>query len=245
MSPQRPVVLWDLDGTVLDPAGAITDGIAEALWTCGFDVPENLERFVGPPIGESLRRYTDVPEDQIRQVVSVYRAGYLTEGLERTRLYPGIREVLDTLAQRGVRQAVATQKPERIATTVVERFDLARYFETVSGAADDLAGPGAGAGNDPGAANAPDAANVPGPLHDKPAIIGEALRRLGALPPDPARTVMVGDRSYDAGGARSHGIDCVGALWGFAQPGELEDECAALAHEPGDLAHLLLPYTEQ
>ncbi|MDN5632333.1 HAD hydrolase-like protein, partial [Kocuria sp.] len=188
MSPQRPVVLWDLDGTVLDPAGAITDGIAEALWTCGFDVPENLERFVGPPIGESLRRYTDVPEDQIRQVVSVYRAGYLTEGLERTRLYPGIREVLDTLAQRGVRQAVATQKPERIATTVVERFDLAGYFETVSGAADDLAGPGAGAGNGPGAANAP------GPLHDKPAIIGEALRRLGALPPDPTRTVMVGDR---------------------------------------------------
>lgn len=231
MSPQRPVVLWDLDGTVLDPAGAITDGIAEALWTCGFDVPENLERFVGPPIGESLRRYTDVPEDQIRQVVSVYRAGYLTEGLERTRLYPGIREVLDTLAQRGVRQAVATQKPERIATTVVERFDLAGYFETVSGAADDLAGPGA--------------ANAPGPLHDKPAIIGEALRRLGALPPDPTRTVMVGDRSYDADGARSHGIDCVGALWGFAQPGELEGECAALAREPGDLAHLLLPYTEQ
>lgn len=228
MTAQRPVVLWDLDGTVLDPAGAITEGIAEALWTCGFEAPENLERFVGPPIGESLRRFTDVPEGQIPQVVSVYRSGYLTEGLERTRVYPGIMDVLRSLAQRGVRQAVATQKPERIAVRVVERFGLTDYVETVAGAADDLAAPSSG-GN---------------ALHDKPAIIAEALHRLGAVPPDPARTVMVGDRSYDAEGAQSNSIDCIGVAWGFAQPGELEGQCAALAREPRDLAHLLLPYTD-
>ena len=229
MNGQRPVVLWDLDGTVLDPAGAITEGIAEALWACGFEAPENLDRFVGPPIGESLRRFTDVPEDQIAQVVSVYRAGYLTEGLERTTVYPGILEILQSLRERGVRQAVATQKPEHVALEVVERFELDRFFDTVSGAADDLAPPSGGAGR----------------LHDKPAIIAEALRRLGALPPDPARTVMVGDRSYDVEGARSQGIDCVGACWGFAQPGELDTGCAALAREPGDLAHLLSRYTDQ
>lgn len=228
MSGQRPVVLWDLDGTVLDPAGAITEGIAEALWACGFEAPENLERFVGPPIGESLRRFTDVPEEQIPQVVSVYRSGYLTEGLERTRIYPGIREVLASLHAGGVRQAVATQKPEHIAVEVVSRFGLGEYFETVSGASDDLAPPTSGTGQ----------------MHDKPAIVGEALRRLGALPPDPARTVMIGDRSYDADGARSHGIDCLGAGWGFAQPGELDTGCAALAREPGDLAHLLSRYTD-
>lgn len=229
MSVQSPIVLWDLDGTVLDPAGAITDGIADALRSCGFAVPENLGRFVGPPIGESLRRFTDVPEDRIAEVVSVYRAGYLTEGLDRSRVYPGVREVLGSLRERGVRQAVATQKPEHIAVEVVSRFGLDEYFETVSGAADDLAQPGGGFGR----------------LHDKPAIIGEALRRMGALPPDPARTVMIGDRSYDADGARSHGIDCLGAGWGFAQPGELQDVCAAVAREPGDLAHLLQQYTDR
>ena len=228
MTQQRPIVLWDLDGTVLDPAGAITEGIAEALWTCGFEAPEDLNRFVGPPIGESLRRFTDVPEEMIAQVVSVYRAGYLTEGLERTRVYPGILPVMEQLRRDGVRQAVATQKPEHIAQEVVARFELSAYLETVSGAADDLAPPRSGGGQ----------------LHDKPAIIGEALRRLGALPPDPARTVMVGDRSYDADGARSHGLDCLGAAWGFAGPGELEQGCAAVAGEPGDLAHLLRRYTE-
>ncbi|MDO4919736.1 HAD hydrolase-like protein [Kocuria sp.] len=229
MTGQRPVVLWDLDGTVLDPAGAITEGIAEALWTCGFEAPENLERFVGPPIGESLRRWTEVPEENIPQVVSVYRAGYLTEGLERTRVYPGILPVLQQLREAGVRQAVATQKPEHIATQVVARFDLEQYFETVSGAADDLAPP----------------TGSTGAVHDKPAIIGEALRRLGALPPDPARTVMVGDRSYDAEGARSHGIDCLGAGWGFGGDGELAAGCAAVAATPGDLADLLHQYTDQ
>ncbi|WP_313361813.1 HAD hydrolase-like protein [Kocuria sp.] len=228
MSVQSPIVLWDLDGTVLDPAGAITDGIAGALRSCGFAVPENLGRFVGPPIGESLRRFTDVPEDRIAEVAAVYRAGYLAEGLDRSRVYPGVREVLGSLREHGVRQAVATQKPEHIAVEVVSRFGLDEYFETVSGAADDLAQP-SGSGR----------------LHDKPAIIGEALRRMGALPPDPARTVMIGDRSYDADGARSHGIDCLGAGWGFAQLGELRDVCAAVAREPGDLAHLLQQYTDR
>ena len=45
----------------------------------------------------------------------------------------------------GVRQAVATQKPEHIAVEVVSRFGLGEYFETVSGASDDLAPPTSGA----------------------------------------------------------------------------------------------------
>ncbi|WP_431812842.1 HAD hydrolase-like protein [Kocuria sp. cx-455] len=220
MITQTPVVLWDLDGTILDPAGAITDGIADALWTCGFSAPENLERFVGPPIGESLRHFTDVPEDQIPQVISVYRAGYLTEGLQRTRVYPGIEKELGRLRTLGVRQVVATQKPERIAVEVVERFGLGEYFDTVSGAADDLARPKDGRVS----------------LHDKPEIIGEALRRLGLSTPDSGRTVMIGDRSYDAEGAHAHGLDCIGAGWGFGQPGELDALCVAVVGAPAGLA---------
>ncbi|MDO5366738.1 HAD hydrolase-like protein [Kocuria sp.] len=220
MIAQTPVVLWDLDGTILDPAGAITDGIADALCTCGFSVPENLGRFVGPPIGESLRHFTDVPEDRIPQVISVYRAGYLTEGLQRTRVYPGIEKELDRLRALGVRQVVATQKPERIAVEVVQRFGLSAYFDTVSGAADDLARPAAGRVS----------------LHDKPEIIGEALDRLGLSTPDSERTVMIGDRSYDAEGAHAHGLDCIGAGWGFGQPGELDDVCVAVVGAPAGLA---------
>lgn len=226
-----PVVLWDLDGTLLDPGGAITGGIARALVEHGHTVPEDLRRFVGPPVGHSLRAFTDVPEQDIPAVVASYRARYRTEGLAQSRVYPGVEELLEHLHGAGVRMAVATQKPEATAGIAVERFGLTRWFETVSGAVDDLAVP----------APSP----VPGaqPAHDKPAIIGEALRRMGVDAPDPARTVMVGDRRYDAEGAAVHGIDCLGVAWGFAGHGELGDGFRAVARDAAELGELLARYT--
>jgi phosphoglycolate phosphatase len=221
-----PVVLWDLDGTLLDPAGAITGGIARALAEHGHAVPEDLRRFVGPPVGFSLRTFTDVPEEDIPAVVATYRARYRTEGLAQTRVYPGVEELLERLHGAGVRMAVATQKPEPTAELAVERFGLTRWFETVSGAADD----GAAAPRD-------------GLAHDKPAIIAEALRRLGVAAPDPARTVMIGDRRYDAEGALAHGIDCLGVAWGFADEDELGTGFAAVARDAAELGELLARYT--
>ena len=58
-------------------------------------------------------------------------------------------------------------------------------------------------------------------------VVGEALRRLG----DPADVIMVGDRLHDVEGARVHGLGCLGAGWGYAAPGELE-EAGALAVYP-------------
>lgn len=222
-----PVVLWDLDGTLLDPAGAITGGIARALTEHGHAVPEDLRRFVGPPVGFSLRTFTDVPEEEIPRVVASYRARYRTEGLAQTRVYPGVQEILARLHGAGVRMAVATQKPEPTAELAVEKFGLGRWFETVSGAADDLAAPQAN----------------PQLAHDKPAIIGEALRRLGVDAPDAARTVMIGDRRYDAEGAAAHGIDCLGVAWGFADEGELGTGFAAVARDAAELGELLARYT--
>ena len=63
MSTSRtPAVLFDLDGTLLDPAGAITDGISDAIAAHGFDRPEpdTLRKFVGPSTDESLTAYTDI-----------------------------------------------------------------------------------------------------------------------------------------------------------------------------------------
>ncbi len=224
-----PVVLWDLDGTLLDPAGAITGGIARALAENGHAVPEDLRRFVGPPVGWSLRAFTDVPEQEIPRVVAAYRARYRTEGLAQTRVYPGVEELLASLHAAGVRMAVATQKPEPTAELAVERFGLGRWFETVSGAADDLVAPAPAAGAQQ--------------VHDKPAIIAEALRRLGVRSPDPARTVMIGDRRYDAEGAAAHGIDCLGVAWGFASEGELGTGFAAVAGDADELGELLARYT--
>ena len=57
-----------------------------------------------------------------------------------------------------------------------------------------------------------------------------------------ATVVMVGDRRYDVEGARHHGVDAIGVLWGYGDRAELESAGAwAIAPTVDDLTALLLP----
>ncbi len=113
----------------------------------------------------------------------------------QTTLYDGMLDVLADLRERGLTLAVATSKPEYYAVPIVEHLGIAEFFATVGGDALD------------------------GSRDTKAKVIAEALRRLGS--PSPDEVLMLGDRSHDVDGARAHGIDCIGAGWGYATPGEL------------------------
>ena len=123
-------------------------------------------------------------------------------------------ELLAGLAERGLRLAVATSKAEPQAVRIVEHLGLAGYFETICGD------------------------TVDGQRDSKALVVGEALRRLDR--PDPARVLMVGDRSHDVLGAAAHGIGCAGALWGYGSVDELTAAGALrLCEQPTDLLELL------
>lgn len=160
-------------------------------------------RFVGPPIGESLRHFTEVPEDQVPRSCRSTVPDTSPKVCSAPACIRGSNVNSGRLQGLGVHRArVAHLKPERIAIQVIERFGLADYFETVSGAADDLAQP------------------KRSHLHARQARNHRrSLARLDITTPDPQRTVMIGDRSYDAEGAHAHGLECIGAGWGFGQPG--------------------------
>ena len=131
-----------------------------------------------------------------------------------TVVYDGVADVLAAAAATGVRLAVATSKPEYFAIPIVERLGLAGYFETVGG--DDM----------------------DGSLPTKALVIDKILSRLGRPAADSVR--MVGDRRHDVLGAREHGIDCVGAGWGYAAPGELAAAGATVVcPRPADLGPVL------
>ena len=67
-------------------------------------------------------------------------------------------------------------------------------------------------------------------------VVGEALQRLGR----PTDAIMVGDRLHDVEGARAYGLDCLGAGWGYAAPGELAEAGAvAVLRDPDALASAL------
>lgn len=193
-------VIFDLDGTLVDPAGGITDGIATALGELGLPVPsqELLDAMIGPKLSDSLLTVAQVPADRLDEVIRLYRQYYLAQGIAQGRLYPGILDVLDSFAAAGRPVAVATQKPEGLARIVLEHHGIAGKFSFIRGSADDESAGAAG-------------------LVGKTGIIAAALADLTTQ-----HAVMVGDRAQDVAGAIANGLDCIGVSWGFAPDGELE-----------------------
>lgn len=199
-------VIFDLDGTLVDPAGGITDGISAALNELGLRVPAQaqLEAMIGPKLSDSLLNVAGVPAELLGQVIGIYRAYYRETGIAQSRLYPGIRELVEDYAAAGRPIAVATQKPEGLARIVLEHHGIAASFLFIRGSVDD------------------EAAHTAVPL-GKSGIVAAALSDLRTQ-----HAVMVGDRAQDVAGAMANGLDCIGVSWGFAPEGEL-DEAGAVA----------------
>ncbi|MBT2535588.1 HAD hydrolase-like protein [Arthrobacter sp. ISL-69] len=194
-------VIFDLDGTLVDPAGGITGGISAALTQLGIRVPApaQLDAMIGPKLSDSLLNIAGVPPEQLAEVIRIYRAYYLETGIAQSRLYPGIRELVEGYAASGRPIAVATQKPEGLAKIVLEHHGIAGSFRFIRGSAAD------------------EAAGATAPL-GKTEIVAAALSDLRTQ-----HAVMVGDRAQDVAGAMANGLDCIGVSWGFAPDGELHE----------------------
>ncbi len=221
----RLLVLFDLDGTLVDPAGSITGGISAAIAACGLPVPPeaDLQRMVGPALMTSLREIAGVPEERISEVVAHYRAGYRKTGMAGSRPYPGIRETIGALRAGGATVAVATQKPEPLANELLRIQELDGLFDSVHGSPADERAAAA--------------------LDGKATIIQAALaRHSGGYD----RAVMVGDRRHDVHGAAANGLDCIGVSWGFASDGELTAAgAAAVVGSAGELLAELQSFRAQ
>jgi len=218
-------VIFDLDGTLVDPAGGITDGIAAALIELGLPVPDKsrMDAMIGPKLSHSLTEIAGVPAAQLEDAIRIYRAHYASTGIAQSRLYPGIRGLLEDFVAAGRPIAVATQKPEGLARTVLAHHGIAGLFHSIRGsAADEAASPGAGSVPDSSVpAGSVPAGSVP---EGKAGIVAAALSDLAAADPAAAgRAVMVGDRAQDVAGAAANGLDCIGVGWGFAPDGELHE----------------------
>jgi phosphoglycolate phosphatase len=201
-------VIFDLDGTLVDPAGGITGGIAAALTELGLPVPgpAQLDAMVGPKLSHALTGIAGVPAERLEAAITIYRAHYVSTGIAQSRLYPGIGDLLEAFVAAGRPLGVATQKPEALARTVLEHHGIAGLFDTIRGSAsDELA-----------------EADASAPA-GKAAIVAAALADLETRSgPEAARAVMVGDRAQDVAGATANGLECIGVAWGFAPDGELE-----------------------
>lgn len=183
-------ILFDLDGTLTDPAPGITGSVRYALEKLGAPVPpqEVLCRFIGPPLLESFSTYCGFSAQQSRAAIEYYREYFAQRGLFENRVYDGISQLLRALTDAKRRLFIATGKPEVFARQIAAHFGFDSYFEDIAGIPLD------------------------GEHLSKSLVIARVVGSYGL---DPLATVMVGDRSYDAVGAAENGIDCVGVLYGY------------------------------
>ncbi|MBQ3161049.1 MAG: HAD family hydrolase [Oscillospiraceae bacterium] len=193
------VLLFDLDGTLTDSAEGIMNCAEHALNVMGIVEPDRnkLLRFIGPPLVDSFMDFYGLSREDAMKAVAAYRERYPVKGIFENRVYEGIPEALEMLKNGGKRLAVATSKPEVFALRILDYFDLAKYFEVVTGA------------------------ELSGERNAKAEVIAECLKRLGN--PDKETVLMIGDRKHDVEGAKLCGIASAGVKFGYAEENELEN----------------------
>lgn len=213
----RDWILFDLDGTLTDPALGITNSVMYALQKLGAPVEERsfYYRFIGPPLLDSFARYCGFSSEKSREALHLYREYFADRGIFENTVYDGIPALLADLRRAGYKLAVATSKPELFAKQIFAHFDMTDCFSFIGGA------------------------DMEETRATKDAVIAYVLENLGS--PAPEKCLMVGDREYDVRGAAAFGMDAVGVLYGYGSRAELEAAGAyRIAETVGDLRQLLL-----
>jgi len=211
------VVLFDLDGTLVDSAPDIVRALNATLAEAGLPTHSlaRAVRFIGDGAAKLIERSLPPgsPAAATQSLLRRFQDHYGAHLCDDTQVYPGMRSTLESLAAHAVSMAVITNKPLPLAQGILQQLDLARFFVRV-------VGDGAGF-----------------PRKPDPAAARDVLAALGRQADE---TVMVGDGLPDAGLARALPCKGVAAGWGYADPAELLAAGAEVVIDrPQDLLALL------
>jgi pyrophosphatase PpaX len=208
--PRPLAILLDLDGTLVDTLELLLSASRHAFRDRAERVPTEAEwrAGIGTPLARQLAPYA-ADDAELAALVAGYR-GYQHEHHDRlTRLYPGVREALGTLRDRGHPLGVVTSKSDAIAHRTLAHVGLAPWMAVV-------------VGTESSARHKPD-----------PEPVRVALAALGYAPHE---ALFVGDSPHDVQAGRAAGVVTVAAGWGFFDAATLAD--AAPDHTLDDVASL-------
>lgn len=190
-------IVFDLDGTLVDSAPDLIGTLNVILTEEGI-APLPLDQ-ARPFIGHGARRLMErgfvaqghaAPMERMPELFERFIAHYNQHSADLTRPFPGVVQSLTEMKAAGAKLAVCTNKLTALSTPILEKLDLARFFDAVIGA-------------DAAPAAKPD------PRH-----LTFAIEAAGG---DPGRAVMVGDASTDAGAARAAGVPLILVSFGYTE----------------------------
>ena len=206
-----PVVLFDLDGTVIDSGAIILASMRHAAETVvgGSYSDEQLMAAVGGPGLEA--QLVELDPYRVDELVRVYREH--NEPLHDTlSTCAGMDEALAELKERGHRLGIVTAKRRATVDLAFRKLPIEHLFETV-------------VGGDETERHKPD-----------PAPLQLALERLGARPEDAA---YVGDSPFDMQAAQAAGLFAIGVSWGRIHTADKLSDADVVIHEAGELLELV------
>lgn len=189
------LVVFDLDGTLVDSIRDLATAVNAALealepGTRPLDLA-TVTSFVGDGITRLLARSLErakLPHG-VEQAQPPFLEAYRRCLLDTTRLYPGVEDVLENLAQRGVRAAVLTNKAGDLSRTILDGLGVGAWFMRVVGADD-----------------------APARKPDPRGLLGLMEQASSAR----TETVLVGDSPVDVATGHAAGVFVVGVSYGLA-----------------------------
>lgn len=201
------VVLWDLDGTIMDSAPGIYQSFEHTFATLGIDTPsrEELRKFLGPPLRSTFGEMLGFSDADTRRAIEIYREHYHSVGAFAGEPYPGVIDLVVESRSDGVLSGLATSKAETAARLVTTHFGLDNLFDIYGCATDDDV------------------------RKTKSDVLEFVLTELGDLGAHRDRIVLIGDRIHDVEGAVEFGIDCVLVEWGYGNADEFAEAHASVA----------------
>lgn len=192
------LIIFDLDGTIIQSGEGIIKSFEYSLAKMGLEVPnvKELEKFIGPPLEDTFRNSLGFTEQEADRALFFYREHYAKSGKSMNKIYAGVEETIKELSKEHV-LAVGTSKLEESARDIIEYFNLEKYFAFVGGAAMD------------------------GSRNTKAKVLKYVLENIGGY--DSEDIYMIGDRFYDIKGAKELNLKSIGVKWGYGEEKELID----------------------
>jgi phosphoglycolate phosphatase len=212
----RPILVFDLDGTLVDTASDLVASINHVLVTEGFEALDKatLGGLVGMGGRAMLSRAYELAGRRIDAEVLerhnlLFLDHYAASIPGDSRPYPGVLETIAEARQAGFVLAVCTNKPEAMAVALLDRLGLAEHFEAVTG-------------GDTFPFRKPD------PRH-----LLFTIERAGG---DPGQALMIGDSRTDIDTAKAAGIPVAAVDFGYTDRHVREFEPTAVISHFNELS---------
>jgi phosphoglycolate phosphatase len=196
----KKLVIFDLDGTLLDTIADLAGATNYALTQLGYPThdTDTIRTFVGNGINKLLERAlpaNEQTEENVMRMRSYFVPYYDAHNADLSNPYPGIEVLLQSLQDNGIEIAVASNKYQEATTKLVKHYFPTIQFAEVLGQRENI------------------------PVKPHPTIVFDILNKTGI---DKKEVLYVGDSGVDMQTAQNAEVDAIGVTWGFRSRIELE-----------------------